>query len=174
METDEWFIFFMNFRGERISMPGNADKDRFEALAEAFGDVSYNRPVVPDANRALVDPISSLNVVCNKDYDAGHEAGSDLCDIVKFWATTPYGFIHRGYVHEPMDYSDYWPVMYPQYGYDLIDIPAGEVNSDNSIMLDPWCYLYFTERPAQAGEYEFSVTITTGGRELSNTATVSF
>ena len=174
VETDEWFIFFMNFRGERISMPGNADKDRFETLAEAFGDVSYNRPVVPDANRALVDPISSLNVVCNKDYDAGHEAGSDLCDIVKFWATTPYGFIHRGYVHEPMDYSDYWPVMYPQYGYDLIDIPAGEVNSDNSIMLDPWCYLYFTERPAQAGEYEFSVTITTGGRELSNTATVSF
>lgn len=76
-------------------------------------DEWFNRPVVPGTNRALVDTISSLNIVCNKDYDAGHEAGSDLCDIVKFWATTPYGFIHRGYVHEPMDYSGYWPVMYP-------------------------------------------------------------
>lgn len=164
------YIIGIFFKGERISILPPADKARFEELAEAFGDGSYTGTVLPDANKALTDVLTSISVVCDKEYDAEHGAGSSLDDLVLFCATSPYEFIRGGYknVVKDDDYPDYWKGMGMNQGvgYKPVEMPVSAVNKDNSSMLYPVCHLYFRKRPAQGGEYVFTVTVKTGDTEI--------
>ena len=164
------YIVGIFFKGERISILPPADKVRFEELAEAFGDGSYTGTVLPDANKALADALSSVSVVCDKEYDAAHEAGSSLDDLVTFCATSPYEFIRGGYKDTVRndDYPEYFKemAMNQDVGYKPVEMPVGAVNKNNSSMLYPICHLYFKRRPAQDGEYVFTITVKTEDMEI--------
>ena len=57
-------LYFM-FQGENIAR-GNP---LYDELCTKYGDVSYNRYMVPFSNPCLVDTITSLDLICNTDFD---------------------------------------------------------------------------------------------------------
>lgn len=57
------------FQGENIAV-GNP---LYDELCTKYGDVSYNRYMVPFSNPCLVDTITSLDLICNTDFDNNHK-----------------------------------------------------------------------------------------------------
>lgn len=160
----------MFFFGKEISNLTKSDPVRFKQLAKSFNDGTYNKYVLPGSNMALTEPLTSVSIVCDKEYDAEHQSGSNLDDIVLFCATSPYEFIQSGYKEmvRSEKYPAYWKymVMNQSIGYEPVEMLVGAVNKENSYMLYPNCYLYFKKRPEQDGEYIFTVTVRMGERDI--------
>jgi hypothetical protein len=178
VEGADKYVLSILFKGEEISNLYPANKLEFEALAKSFNDVSYSGYVMPNANKALTEPLSIVSVTCDKDFDAEHNAGQSLDDIVLFCATSPYNFIQGGYKDFVKDeeYPDYWygMIMNRDVGYKPIDMQINAINRDNSLMLYPICYLYFKKSPTTNGEYRFTVTIKVGDTDITKNIQHSF
>lgn len=164
------YVIGIYFKGERISILHPANEEKFEKIAKSFHDVSYTGYVVPDANQALSEPLSFIGIICDKNYDADHDAGQSLEDIVLFCAISPYEFIQNGYknITPANKYPDYWygMIMNRDGGYRPIEMQVNAINCDNSSLLYPICYLYFRKGPINGGEYVFTVTIKIGNTEI--------
>ncbi len=134
---------------------------KFYEYAKLFNDVSYKGNVLPFANKALTEPLTSVNIVCDKDFDATHKAGSSLGDVIMFCATSPYEFIQSGYKKKIYTYPDYWKMLAMNQNGIVkpIEILVKDVNKNNTRMLYPIFHLYFKKKPATSGEYLFTVTI---------------
>lgn len=153
----------IRFRGEHISMLHSTDKSRFDSLAKSFNDTSYTKTVLPNSNQAITEALVSAKVVCDKDYNPTHPAGSDLGEMVLFLATSPYDFIQSNY-NEALthySYSKLWIDMMldQRFGYKPMELLLKEVNAETMRMLYPTAYLYFKEHPAKAGRYSVSVSL---------------
>ena len=152
VKSADTYVIGVDFFGEY------AGGEQKEELARRYNDLSYNRKLVPSTNQALSDPLSWIDVTCDRDFDEEHLANESLGDIVMFKGASPYDFIQRGYKTAPGTV----------YAYEEILMPLNEVNVDNSKMLVPWkCHLNFLADPATAGEYLFTVTVQVGENELS-------
>ena len=174
-------VLDITFTGEELWHAYDLTSDEFYEIAHSFGDGSYTGYILPGSNQAITEAIASIDVVCDKDFNEQHPAGSSLGDIIMFCATSPYEFIQGGYKDEDMvknsDYPDYWKYMLMNQGigYKPIELLVNSVNEENSIMLYPYCYLYFEEEPAQSGEYIFTVTIRTSeGKEFTQTISYTY
>ena len=82
-------------------------KKRYTALAEKYGDVSYNRHIYVD-HELYINPvvdidIKNIQVVSNNDYDERHPAGSDLSDMINYIGASPYRFIQNNYTKRTSD-----------------------------------------------------------------------
>lgn len=82
-------------------------KKRYTALAEKYGDVSYNREISV-YHEHYINPvvdidIKNIQVVSNNDYDERHPAGSDLSDMIKYIGASPYRFIQNNYAKRTSD-----------------------------------------------------------------------
>ncbi len=82
-------------------------KKRYTALAEKYGDVSYNREISVYhehyINMVVDIDIKNIQVVSNNDYDERHPAGSDLSDIINYIGASPYRFIQNNYTKRTSD-----------------------------------------------------------------------
>lgn len=172
-------IIAVNFTGIRVSsLPPDADAERFGELADSYNDVSYTGYVIPNANKALAHPLSSMSVICDKEFDTDHGAGQPLDDIILLCATSPYDYIQSGYkdVTSADRYPNYWypMAMNREEGYKPVELPLNTVGPENTKMLFPLCYLYFTKRPASGGDYNFTVTVKMEENEMTGHFTMSF
>lgn len=141
---------------------------KFYEYAKLFNDLSFTGYVLPFDDKALTEPLTTVKIVCDKDFDATHKAGSNLGDVIMFCATSPYEYIQSGYKKGPYTYPDYWKslVMNQGRGYKAIEVLAKDVNKNNTRMLYPIFHLYFKKKPATSGEYLFTVTIKTKDVEM--------
>ncbi len=82
-------------------------KKRYTALAEKYGDVSYNREISVYhehyINHIVDIDIKNIQVVSNNDYDERHPAGSDLSDMINYIGASPYRFIQNNYAKRTSD-----------------------------------------------------------------------
>ena len=82
-------------------------KKRYTALAEKYGDVSYNREISVYhehyINHIIDIDIKNIQVVSNNDYDERHPAGSDLSDMINYIGASPYRFIQNNYAKRTSD-----------------------------------------------------------------------
>ncbi|MDR1347076.1 MAG: hypothetical protein LBJ63_01405 [Prevotellaceae bacterium] len=92
------YIALINlYGGHRISADSN--HERFNELAEQYNDISYNNFIFgdPPPPSSLAEPILSISVVSDADYDEAHPAETLWDDMVIFCANSPYKFIESGY-----------------------------------------------------------------------------
>ena len=152
-------IIGVHFEGEEVSL--NNNQERYMEYANFYNDVSYNGNVLPYANISLVSSIVSVDIVCDRDFDAEHKAGESLADIVRLYVETPYEFIQYGYVYNG-DYD------HLKYGYRYVGIPLEEVCVDNSLLklIHESASLRFSKLPLSKGEYNYTITIRIDDNEI--------
>ncbi|MDR0509814.1 MAG: hypothetical protein LBH06_01815 [Rikenellaceae bacterium] len=156
IEGIDRYILRIWFKGDDFSsIYKSTDQEKLKELAEYFNDASYNSYLIPNANKALIRPLDEISVSCDSNFDADHDAGQPLDDIVLLCAVSPYEFIESGYKNyiRASEYPVYWAGWANLGGspgaYTPIDIPLNMVNADNTKMLYPLCYLYFTKTTRQ-------------------------
>ena len=91
---------------------------------------------------------SSIDIICNREYDANHPAGSSLADIVNYEAISIYPWIRSGYQTEK---KVYW-----------ISKPLSLVEPDDMTMLFVLNFkLSLLIPPFENGDYSFHITLKT-------------
>lgn len=164
------------FKGVELHSTRVSSKQPFEELAATYQDGAYNGMVIPYSNQALSEALTSIDVICDRDYDDEHTAGQSLYDIVQLCASSPHKYIQNGYkeVGQPEELPDYWYPFVIRGRYSPVMKLLNEVNSDNSKLLYPLCYLYFTKNPTVGGEYTFTVTVNVGDKVITKNIKHSF
>lgn len=161
------FALKIDFGGEKIGNYDRTNEKVFDSLAACYADTSHTEWIVMGYNHhiALSSPLTSISIVADKDYDAGHKAGASLGDIVQFCGMSPFAFIQNGYVptHSPATaYPALWTFMEfhtSRREYAPVKLMASEVNAENTHLLLPVCYLLFPQPPQTPGMYTFTLTI---------------
>lgn len=146
----------LRFEGKAIN-PGNFDE--FYPIARANNDTTYNRELVNLRYVSINDSLSHISIVCDKDINPNHPAGTELNDIFTFKAKTVYNIIQQNY---------------NSYEAEKIEIPAKEVNFAKTRIIHPECELVLNQLPEKSGTYTFEVTIKLSEKTLKNTVTMEF
>lgn len=158
----------IEFDGEWITNTLISDKEKYESISNKYGDKAYNNYLAPLTNVALPEPITSINVVCDRNMNDEYPAGTSLNNIVKLYAVSPMRFIQNNYVQEesvaaPENLDKLLP---SKYGYYSVSKLLNEVEEADLTLLYNKCVLYFTQEIPQ-GEYELTITIDYQGNKLS-------
>lgn len=145
--------------------------DKFSYFNKLYNDTSFNKGNYPGAHQALAYPIDKITLSCDSDYDDKHPAGTPLDDIVKLKYTSYLDFIHNDYQY-PEGYKK-------EEGYRLGEILfeyyLSEINNDNTKLASrAVSTITFTELPTVAGEYNFTLELTSNGETLTTTFTHVF
>ena len=161
----------MEFRGRSVDYRGEESGPEYQALAEKYNDLSYNRNVVGPFPQVLGVEYSAIDVTCNVALGEEYPAGKSLGDMIKLCAISWARYIANGYDHTlinpPLEpYSVWWfegVREYPVFKF------LNEVTREDLILVEPTMYLYFTKTPP-AGEYEFTINVLLGEDGGSDTA----
>lgn len=154
-----------------LSYYGENCGDKLSYFSKLYNDTSYNNFILPGSQQALAYPLDKITLSCNSDYDDKHPAGTPLDDIVKLKFTSYLDYIENGY-----QYPEWYK---KEKGYGLGEIPfeyyLSEINSDNTKLASRGVHrLIFTELPNVAGEYNFTLELTTNGETFTATFTHVF
>ena len=112
---------------------------------------------------------------CDKDFDAEHPAGTPLDDIaILAGLESYYDYVSSGYkkLHDNPEYMD--PMK------EVFTLPFNQVNADIKLSTyytgkyASWSALDFASKPDEAGEYTFTIEMTTNGKTLKTTFTHTF
>ena len=168
----------VGFVGENHTYSDPAE-GRFKELSERYGDTCYNREIVRGAIHAMADEFTAVDIVSDRDFDAGHRAGESLAGIARLVTATPLRFIESGYTDlyrwTDSDLQDYrqigltfWDTHFP------VNKPLTELTPRDLLLLDDYgVYLRFTAEP-QEKEQTFTVTFRNAEKEVSGTVGMSF
>jgi hypothetical protein len=93
----------------------DSKKERYDALCEKHNDMTFNREVYiyPGgyAPGSFGVDFTSIDIVSNADFDAGHLAGSSLGDIVMFDGRSYKQYIDSGYDDTLLDDCRIWELV---------------------------------------------------------------
>jgi hypothetical protein len=165
------------FEGEDLHNIGPRERTAYDDLAEKYMDLSYNRRTVHFSTRAIGKEYSRIDIICNKRFDESHDAGESLNDIVKICANSFRNYIKSNYDDSfkspdlPREFFGLY--LYRSQGHYPIFKFLDQVTKEDLILIETTVYLYFTSKPV-AGEYEFTITISSDEEPLSKTLTVNF
>lgn len=96
----------------------------------------------------LAMDFTSIDIVCDKDYDELHPAGSSLADIVTYEAISIFPWIKSGYKSQTTVYC--------------ISKPLSKVEPDDMTMIFPLNFrLSLRSRPQEKSDYSFHITLKT-------------
>lgn len=176
------------------------DLRRFEDYCRKRGDVSYEQRIsVHKGGSAFTGPtyltedFISVAVTSDTDYDDSHPAGTDLNDICRFMAFSPYRFIASGY-RDRFDYGTsglsaefrefaktrYGSLPDVALGCHPIDKPLSDVTLEDLKLLGldyPDCLfgLLLEKKPSSPGEHKMTVKIVSeSGKSYSASTIVTF
>lgn len=122
--------------------PGGPAK--FTELAQRYNDTNYHGGYWVD--NVNFSPMKYLTVVCDKDFDAKHPAGTPLDDIITVNYYSAQKFIESEY--SDMDAGD---------GYTGFKENLAKLNTLNINLYTSGFTLIFDKGPEIAGEYQFKV-----------------
>ena len=113
-------------------------------------------------NFACVLPVTAIDVVCNKDFDADHPAGSKLNDILYYnqWLQTYEYLKDKNYQGEPIITGKGSMKMFEPR-------KLSEFNSKPLYLMESEYQLTFDHSPSAPGTYEFTVKFTFGEDPLT-------
>lgn len=132
----------------------------YEVLAEKYGDTDLKGYILPYSNSALSMEPDGITVICDKDIDDEHPAGTPLDDIILMHGWTYKEYISSGYTQFTDDVDN-------DYGYTLMPATFGhtpffkylkDINENDLVLLRNKFFL-FPPRDLPKGEYNFTVTM---------------
>ena len=141
----------------------------FDSLMVRYADTTYNEDVYVEGHKALANPIESITVVSDADYDENHVAGSDLSDLVIFQGFSYGSFVLHGYFREE---DSYW-IYYNGNGAEL-NKPLSEFCSEDYHL---WKFSSFElkfPQPTLSQVHHITFTFVTGGQTFTVTEELDF
>lgn len=178
------FAITVSFVGKDVGHEIKKDEQEFHAFAEKYNDVAFDGWSNVLLNRVLSHPVTSIQVMADKDYNEAHKSGANLSDLIVFCASSPFGYIQSGYklttpAVDNKDFYDRWgffggEVSHGADTYKPIELPLQTVNENNTQMLWYVCHLWFQEAPQNTGTYTFTVNIRWNGQTISKQLTHTF
>ena len=143
--------------------------EKYHSLCIKHSDTSYEGldPYYDNpAKQCFARDLSSIEFVCDRDFDTAHPAGTSLLDKMNYSASSLSRWIRNGYRLDTFQKECF-----------IIDKKADTLEADDLSLL---CYfnmfqLQFTTSPAQPGSYEFTLTLTYDNGDVQTlNATVVF
>lgn len=148
----------VRFDGELYS-PGS---EQFATLSEAYGDTSYNNPLVPYSNLALAEPIDQVSVQWTA---TGASDTRPLDNGTRLATASPYEFIRNGYRNESVTFPTELSVLgcYMQYGYRPIFKGVKELDTEDlTLIAYQDCFLFVPAGDlAEGGTLQVAITVGT-------------
>lgn len=146
---------YLNVWGKECT--ANYNKETFDFLSHYYDDTTFHLSSFEGRRNAVVhasiaEPMLSITVISDKDFDEKHPAGTPLDDIVFFSAGTPYPFIKSGYKkwYERID-------SHFDGGYTIIEGTLSELNPEDLVLLNTeHMYIDF---PLVPKEKEHNITV---------------
>lgn len=167
----------ITFEGKEITNDDSGVKAQYDNLAEKYQDLSYNDYLPRYSTRAIGKEYVSIDIICNKDFDESHGAGTSLNGIVKICANSYQKFITSGYddSFESPKLPDEFSVLgfyngkgrYPIFKY------LNEITEEDLVLFEPEIYLFFESIPV-AGKYEFTISINSRDDVVSEKVIIDF
>lgn len=124
----------------------------FKEYANYYGDTAYFQKLTMGWGYTVsANPLTSINVTADKDFDSEHPAGSSLNDILSLKYASAYNLIQSGY-----DTSIHIYNMEGKRGnYEVM--PLSKL--DNVKLLYHEAFLLFDKQPDVKGKYNFEITL---------------
>ena len=105
---------------------------------------------------ACVLPVTGIDVVCDKDFDQDHPAGTSLNDIVYLWNMVDfYGALHNELDTKIRTVDGEW------------NIPLNTLPDNPLQLMQNSFFMKFISKPSTPGTYEFTVKFTFGADPLT-------
>ena len=169
---------FLCADGEIYKTWGDKNSEEYKKakyFCDLYGDNSYKGGHYPGENAALAYPIENLTIYCATDFDAKHPAGEPLDDIVELDFQTYYDYVKSGYT----SYKDNpdWMSSRVEHFILSFDKVSADITKLVSIGLGASGYFSgfkFTSTPEKAGEYTFTLEMTSNGETFSTEFTHTF
>jgi hypothetical protein len=121
---------------------------QFRELAKKNNDTCFNRD--GSFGGCLVDPVESINIVSDSDYDDVHPAGTSLNDIIYIEFRSATEFVASGYTDEKYDTK--------KHPYDLLEIePLTQFLEKKRNLVDGFFGFIFHHLPTKASEHNFTI-----------------
>lgn len=148
----------VTFRGDVIT-----SGDVFDDLSKAYNDLSYNRYTTCGPRIAISDALSLIKVETIEYFDATHQAGSDISDLVECQYISYYDYIQSGYKETEKDIESYSDMMeyYGIEGAKLFSDKLSDINYANMNLVAPNFILKFNQTPENSGIYQFKLIFQT-------------
>lgn len=141
-----------------------------EGLSELYGDTSYIGYPAKGNNVALAYPVDKMTIFCDRDFDAEHPVGKPLDDVVTLDFCSHYNFIKSGYKKNASNKQHLQDV-------DCYTMHLDKINADVATLLAmqrSYMHFNFTSAPAEPGEYNFTLEVTTNGETFTTEFTHTF
>ncbi|MBR5862999.1 MAG: hypothetical protein IKY76_00370 [Alistipes sp.] len=163
--------------GEEYSVFNGEDKAM--ELTNLYNDNAFKGGVYPGLHPALAYPIDKITICANKDFDAEHPVGEPLDDIARLGFNSFYPFIANGYEYFPTSEEWWYPDRLPY------SIPFADINAEVTKLIEAYfttwqispsyvAKIEFASQPEKAGEYTFTIEMTTNGETFETTFTHTF
>ena len=122
----------VRFDGE-LYTPGS---EQFATLSEAYGDTSYNNPLVPFSNLALAETIRAVSVRWTP-RGAAADGTRTLDAVTHIGTASLYAFVRNGYRDDAEAFPDALSFLgcYQQYGHKPVYEPVGELDIDDTTLI---------------------------------------
>ena len=169
---------FLCADGEIYKTWGDKNSEEYKKakyFCDLYNDNSYKGSGYPGLTAALAYPIENLTICCATDFDAKHPAGEPLDDIVELDFQTYYDYVKSGYT----SYKDNpdWMSSRVEHFILSFDKVSADITKLVRIGLGASGYFSgfkFTSTPEKAGEYTFTIEMTTNGETFETTFTHTF
>ena len=150
------------------------DEEEGLYFADLYNDNSYEGVVSGFTNIALAYPLDKITISCEKDFDANHPAGEPLDDIAQLKYFSYYQFLENGYQRfsESRDCIGY-SMNFDSINAEITKLVKAEFIPYLSGQGDI-AKINFASQPEKAGEYTFTLEITTNGETFSTEFTHTF
>lgn len=99
LEAAAWTDGYLRLEldGRDVRSTDQKVREEYAALSTKYGDTAFDGYLVPHSTAAIGTDCTAIDLVCDKAFDAAHEAGASLNDAVKICAVSFRGFIAGGY-----------------------------------------------------------------------------
>lgn len=128
-----------------------ANRDMFNTYSEYYNDTNYQRyDDDGEYGSASCNPLSSISVTCDNDWNASHPVGTSLNDIIYVEVRSYHAFLQSNYSKHELVCA-----MLPKLDYAAIP-PFAD-----------WFDISFTSKPAVAGKYKLTINVKFGADPIT-------
>ena len=150
-------------------LDGCEGKERiFDSLMIRYADTTYNKDIYVGGNKALANPIDSITIISDADYDENHIAGSNLSDVVVFEGHVFGYFVLHGY---PNDYR--YKEYYDDRSYYIKRL-LSKFRPEDYYLWEAKPFLLKFPMPSLSKTHHITFTFVTGGKTFKGTEELDF
>ena len=147
---------------KKVFIDKNDIQSPYKEYAEYFGDTLCLTDHTDYGDNygfhACVLPVVAINVVCNKDFDSGHPAGTLLNDIAYLEQyLNYYNCLHQKSGDNLLYYGKTAYELYNASNFIVENMPLSYIPGNPILMMEGYFNIVFSHQPSTPGTYEFTV-----------------